>query len=126
MRVLSIIFLCYGYIYVPFKVIKGKLEVYLLKSKIYILVLVLFSTLLGMYSQKISYFLNDVLFEISPFFYLILVICISLLLLIIATVYSYKTLERRSGEFLIHLSLISVIGILILSWSIFIVSMWLG
>jgi len=94
---------------------------------IFLLSITLFASLLGLFAQDIAYHFEDHLFNAAPFKTLVIVTMISVGLFIIGFVIHTILLASQKLSpkvYIVLLSVNAIAGLLISSWSLFVLLMW--
>jgi len=97
------------------------------KTSILIYSSMLLATILGVYGQRISYYLPRVIGEMSPLYYLTILTVVSFLLFWASPIFVYKltkNIEKKS--FATTIGINCFIGIPVSAWSFFVLVMWWG
>ncbi len=88
---------------------------------------IILAAALGVYGQWISYYITEIIVEISPLYYLTTITMISILLFLATPILAY-TLNKDSekNSFAIPNGINGCIDIPITFWSLFVLVMWWG
>ncbi|MDF2546133.1 MAG: hypothetical protein K0R93_1031 [Anaerosolibacter sp.] len=87
------------------------------------------ATMLGVYAQSISYYINSNIVKISPLYSLTVLTMISILLYTVPPMFAYKFINKQqNGEasYVPHIYINSLLGVSISVWSLFVLIMWWG
>ncbi|MFS0765794.1 hypothetical protein [Peribacillus phoenicis] len=87
------------------------------------------ATVLGIYGQDLSYYMDRTIVEISPIYYLTGLTGLSIFLYLAAlslTFLFYKKQKIQKDKFGIYLAVICMIGTATSLWSTFVTAMWWG
>ena len=99
------------------------------KSNILILGSLTLATIVGIFGQGISYFMNKNIFSIAPIYYLTVLTCTSIFLYLVTVVLIYLAGKKQlldKIEIRIYSRIIGFIGICTSLWSLFVLAMWWG
>ena len=101
----------------------------MIKANVFILGSLILATILGIFGQGISYFMNENIAKISPVYYLTVLTMISVFLYLVTSVLTYIAIKKQKIEknkFGLYPLAICAIGLPISLWSVFVLAMWWG
>ncbi|MDM5215097.1 hypothetical protein QUF94_27675 [Peribacillus sp. NJ4] len=97
----------------------------MIKANILILGSIILATILGIFGQGISYFMNENIAKIYPIYYLTGLTMISVFLYLV-TYISIKKQKIVKDKFGVYPLAICAIGLPTSLWSLFVLAMWWG
>jgi hypothetical protein len=103
--------------------------VLLVKSNILIFGSLILATILGIFGERITYFIYDNFAKTDLIYCLTTLTITSILLYLVAVLLTYIAIKRRildKNKFPIYFLIIGFIGILTSRWSLFVLAMWWG
>ena len=95
----------------------------------FIWISLILASILGVFGQSIAYFLNDNFLKSYPIYYLTVLTITSIFLYVSSVLLIY--IQYRQGKFVrntlnISLSLMVIVCLPIIFWSLFVLAMWWG
>ncbi len=87
------------------------------------------ATILGVYGQDISYYINNIIENFSPLFYLTIITLISILLFLIPPMLIFQFYKKQKDEdkkFNLYFGINAVICATTSAFSLFVLVMWWG
>ncbi|MFC9601824.1 hypothetical protein ACFTQL_29470 [Peribacillus butanolivorans] len=101
----------------------------MMKANVLILGSIILATILGIFGQGISYFMNENIAKIYPVYYLTGLTMISVFLYLVTPVLTYISIKKQKIEkdkFGVYPLAICAIGLPTSLWSLFVLAMWWG
>ncbi|WP_141431130.1 hypothetical protein [Bacillus sp. 03113] len=101
----------------------------MIKANVLILGGIILATILGIFGQGISYFMNENIAEIYPVYYLTALTMISVFLYLVTPVLIYISIKKQKIEkekFGVYVLVTCAIGLPTSLWSLFVLAMWWG
>ncbi|MCC3357009.1 hypothetical protein [Bacillus sp. REN16] len=99
------------------------------KGHIFLWILMIFATALGIYGQSFAYFLENITNTGNVVYYLTAITVISILLYLVTPLLAYLMikLEKMDYQFmLLYIFIFGIIGVFVSLWSVFVCVMWWG
>jgi len=91
--------------------------------------IIILATMLGVYGQDISYYINNSIDNFSPLFYLTIITLLSILLFLIPPMLITRFNKKQKNEveiFNLYFGFNAVIGAMTSAFSLFVLVMWLS
>lgn len=101
----------------------------MIKSNLLICISLILATVLGIFGQDISYFIDKHIMKLSPIYYLTAITYISIFLYLITILLTYIfNKKNKLKKSILDLSWLVILGfsLFISFWSLFVLAMWWG
>lgn len=101
----------------------------MMKANVFIYTFLFLATVLAIFGQDISYFMDKNIIKLNPIYYLTAITCISIFLYLITIVLTYifnKKNKLKKSILDVYWLVILGLSLFVSLWSLFVLAMWWG